>query len=45
MARLRDWLVCLLAERSYDLLRSLDVAAHYEVGSAWARRHGQVILR
>ena len=42
--RLHDWLVRLLAERSYDLLRGLDVATRYEVGAAWARRPGQMII-
>jgi hypothetical protein len=43
--RLHDWLVGLLAKRSYDLLHSLDVATRYEVGAAWARRPGQMIIR
>ena len=44
MQRLHDWLVRLLAERSYDLLRGVDVATRYEVGAAWARRPGQMII-
>ena len=43
--RLHDWLVRLLAERSYDLLRGVDVGTRYDVGAAWARRPGQMIVR
>jgi hypothetical protein len=43
--RLHDWLVRLLAEQRCDLLRNVDVATRYEVGAAWARRPGQMIVR
>ena len=43
--RLHDWLVRLLAERSYDLLREVDIGTRYDVGAAWARRSGQRIVR
>jgi hypothetical protein len=43
--RLHDWLVRLLAERSYDLLCSVNVGTRYEVAAAWASRPGQMIIR
>jgi len=43
--RLHDWLVRLLAERSYDLLRGIDAGTRHEVATAWARRPGQMIVR
>ena len=43
--RLHDWLVRLLAERSYELLRGVDVGTRYDVGAAWARRPVQMIVR
>ena len=43
--RLHDWLVRLLAERSYDLLRGVDVGTRYDIAAAWARRPGQMIVR
>ena len=43
--RLHDWLVRLLSERSYDLLRGVDVGTRYDVGAAWAGRPGQMIVR
>ena len=43
--RLHDWLVRTLAERSYELLRDVDIGTRYEVAAAWARRPGQMILR
>jgi len=43
--RLHDWLVRRLAERSYDLLRGVDVGTRYDVGAARARRPGQMIVR
>jgi hypothetical protein len=45
MQRLHGWLVRLLAERSLDLLRGVDVGTRYEIAVAWARRPGQMIIR
>ena len=43
--RLHQWMVRLLAERNYDLLRGVDVGTRYEIAAAWARRPGQMIVR
>ena len=43
--RLHDWLVRLLAERNYDLLRGVDVGTRYDIAAVWARRRGQMIVR
>jgi hypothetical protein len=43
--RLHDWLVRLLAERSYDLLCRVDVGTGYAVAAIWASRPGQMIIR
>jgi hypothetical protein len=43
--RLHDWLVRLLAERSHELLCTIDVDARYDVVAEWARWRGQMIVR
>jgi hypothetical protein len=42
---LHDWLVRVLAERSFRLLRGVGVGTRYDVAAAWARRPGQMIIR
>jgi hypothetical protein len=42
-ARVRDWMVRLLAERKHELLKSVDVGTRYGVVAEWAGRPGQMI--